>query len=77
MEVSMKQGCGIKFLHAEKIAPTEIDQRLVNVDGNQALDVSTVKQWVVFQQRWQRVTSTGADFYEHGMQLLFITGKKR
>ena len=29
------------------------------------------QQWR--QQQW--VTSTGADFYEHGMQLLFITSK--
>jgi len=33
MEVCMKQRCVIEFLHAEKIAPTDIDQSLLNVSG--------------------------------------------
>ena len=46
MEVCMKQRCVIEFLHAEKIAPNDIHQRLLNVYRDQTVDVSTVRQWV-------------------------------
>ena len=46
MEVRMKQRCVIEFLHAEKIAPKDIHRRLVNVYGDQTVDVSTVRRWV-------------------------------
>ena len=42
----MKQRCVIEFLHAEKIAPKDIHRRLVNVYGDQTVDVSTVRRWV-------------------------------
>jgi len=42
----MKQRCVIEFLHAEKIAPNDIHQRLLNVYGEQTVDVSTVRRWV-------------------------------
>jgi len=38
MEVCMKQ--------AEKMAPSDIHRRLLNVYGDQTVDVSTVRQWV-------------------------------
>ena len=44
MEVQMKQRCVTEFLHAEKIAPTDIHQCLLNVYGDQTVKVSTVKQ---------------------------------
>jgi len=47
MEVWMKQRGGIKFLHEEKMAPIDIHQHLLNVYGEQTVDVSTVRQWVV------------------------------
>jgi len=47
MEVCMRQRCGIEFLHAEKMASTDIHQCLLNVCGDQPVDVSTVRQWVV------------------------------
>jgi len=47
MEVQMKQSCITEFLHAEKIAPTDIQQHLLNIYGDQTVDVSTVRQWVV------------------------------
>jgi len=47
MEVRMKQRCVIEFLHAEKIAPNDIHRRLLNVYGDQTVDVSTVRRWVV------------------------------
>jgi len=46
MEMRMKQRCVIEFLHAEKIAPNDIHWRLVNVYGDQTVDVSTVRWWV-------------------------------
>ena len=46
MEVRMKQRCVIEFLHAEKIAPNDIHRRLLNVNGDQTVDVSTVRRWV-------------------------------
>ena len=47
IEVHMKQRHGIEFLHAEKTAPTDIHQCLLNVYGDQTVDVSTLRQWVV------------------------------
>ena len=42
-EVHMKQRCVTEFLHTEKMAPTDIHQLLLNVDGDQTVDVSTVR----------------------------------
>jgi len=36
-----------EFLHAEKMLPTDNCQCLLKVYGNQTVDVSTVRQWVV------------------------------
>ena len=46
MEVRMKQKCVIEFLHVGKIAPNDIHRHLLNVYGDQTVDVSTVRQWV-------------------------------
>ena len=46
MEVRMKQRCVTEFLHAEKLAPNDIHRRLLNVYGDQTVDVSTVRRWV-------------------------------
>ena len=43
MEVCMEQMCGIKFLHMEKMVPTDIHWCLLNVGGDQTVDVSTVR----------------------------------
>jgi len=45
--VCMKQRCSTEYLHAEKIAPIDIYHRLLNVYGDQTMDVNTVRQWVV------------------------------
>ena len=45
--VCMKQRCSTESLHAEKIAPIDIYHRLLNVYGDQTMDVNTVRQWVV------------------------------
>ena len=47
MKVRTKQRCVIEFLHAEKIAPIDIHRRLLKVYGNQTVDVSTVRRWVI------------------------------
>ena len=77
MEVCMKQMGVIQFLPVEKkMVPAGIHWWLLNVDGDQSVDVA---QWGVggaFQQwwQWQWVTSAGADFYKHSTQLLFTAG---
>jgi len=43
MEVCMKQRCAIEFFHKEKIAPTDICLRLLNIYGDQRVHISTVK----------------------------------
>jgi len=43
VEVRMKQRCITEFLHVEKIAPNDIHRCLLNVYGDQTLDVSTVR----------------------------------
>jgi len=47
MEVKMKQRCGTEFLHAEKMVRTGIHWCLLNIYGDQIVDVSTVRQWAV------------------------------
>ena len=42
MEVYMKQMCVIELLHVEKFVPIDTHQYLLNVYGDQAVDVSTV-----------------------------------
>ena len=84
VEVHVKQRCATEFLHMEKMAPTDIHQHLLNIYGDQTVDVSTVKAGlcgqcfpsndVVVAVVKQRVTSAGADFYEYGE--LFIAGEK-
>ena len=38
---------GTELLHVKKMVPTDINQHMLNVDGNQPVDVSTVRRWVV------------------------------
>ena len=49
MELLMKQRCVIEFLHAEKMAPidSDIHQLLLNIYGDQTVDMSTARQCVV------------------------------
>ena len=46
-EVTMKQRCVIEFLHVEKMAPNNISLFLLIIYGDQIVDVSTVRSWVV------------------------------
>ena len=47
MEMWVKQRCGIEFLHVEKIVPTDIHRCLLNVSGDQTVDMSTVRWWAM------------------------------
>jgi len=47
MEVCMAQRCGTEFFLAEKMPLIDIHQYLPNASGDQTVDVSTVRQWVV------------------------------
>jgi hypothetical protein len=47
MEVRTKQRCVTEFLHVETFPPIDIHQRLINVYGDQTVDVSTVMLWVM------------------------------
>ena len=44
VQVNMKKRCGIEFLHLEKMAPVDIHQCLLNIYGDQIVDVSTARQ---------------------------------
>ena len=44
MDVSTKQRCVTEFLYAEKMASTAIHWCLLNIYGDQTVDVSTVRQ---------------------------------
>ena len=47
MEVCTEQRGVTEFLHAEKIPSTDIHSNLLNTDGDESVDVSTLRQWVV------------------------------
>ena len=47
VEVHVKKRCGSEFLHAENTVPTDIHQCLLNIYGDQTVDVSTLRRWVV------------------------------
>ena len=48
MEVYMKQRCVTECLHEEKMTTTDIHQCFLNVYRDQPVDVSAVRQWVVY-----------------------------
>ena len=76
MEVQMKPNCGTEFLHTEKMAPTGIHRCLLNIYGDQTVDVNTIMRWVVCSAvaavtgRTNHVLDSHADFYKHGIQTL-------
>ena len=67
-EVYMKQRCVIEFVHAEKITPIDIHQYLLNVCEQVSVCEHSEVVSGVFQQWWEWVTSTGADFYKNSMR---------
>ena len=78
MEVCMEQRCVTDFLHAEKMAPTDIHLHLLNIEGDQTVDVSTVRQWVVHFSSGD--SNRGSPLMVHifmsvAHRLFFIAGK--
>ena len=47
MEVQMSKGVSLNSSMWKKIAPIDIQRCLLNINGDQRVDVSTVRQWVV------------------------------
>ena len=82
MEACMRQRCVIEFLHVEKNSPADIHQCMLSVYGDQTVDVSTMRQWVV---RFSNSNSAVKDkphsrkamkiFMSAECRLLFIGGK--
>jgi len=77
MEVWMKQRWVIEFLHMENMVPIGIYWHLLNISGDQPVDVSTVRWWVVqfsydaiIAPVKQLVNPTGSDFCKSGIQAL-------
>ena len=78
MEVQMKQRCKIEFLHTEKMESTGIHQHLLNIYGDQTVDVSTLRWCVVHFSTGD--SSSGSPllvqiFTSTAYRLLFIIGK--
>ena len=73
MEVPMRQWCGTDFLPAKRIASTNIHQCLLNIYGDQTVDVTTVRQRVVHFSSGNSDSGSpllSADLQECGMQAL-------
>ena len=78
MEVSMKQRCEIDFLLVEKMAHIDLHQHLLNINGDQRKDVSTVRQWVVCFSSSDcdsGATPLAQMFTSVARRLLFIAGE--
>jgi len=75
MDTGRKQRGAAQFLHVEKIAPIDIHQYLLNVYGDQTVDVSTVRRCVVCfssgncvrvcQVLWNQREAEGDSFLDH------------
>jgi len=76
-EACMKQRCVTEFLHAEKeTIPIDIHCCLLKVYGDQIVDVSTVKWWVVhFNSGGSGSPLLLEIFTSSACRLLFIAGK--
>jgi len=67
---------GIQFLRVEKMAPTGIHQCLLDVYGDQTVDVSTVRQGVLHFSSGDSGSPPPAQmFTSMACRLLFIAGK--
>ena len=76
MEVHRKQRCVTEFLREEKRAPTDIPWWLLNVYGDEIVDVSTVRLWVVhFSTGDSESPLLVQIFMSTACRLLFIAGK--
>ena len=74
----VKQRGGNEFLHVEKMVPTDIHHCLLNIYGDQPVDVSRVRQWVVcfsFGDTNSASPLLVQIFMSVAFRLLFIPGK--
>ena len=71
----MKQRCVSEFPHVEKMAHIDSHQHLLNVSGNQTVDVSTVRQWVVCFSSGDSGSPLLVHIISAACRLLFITGE--
>ena len=76
------KGVSLNFSMWKKTAPTDIHLHLLNSYGDQTVDVSTVKWWVVHSAAattaWltRHVPDSHVDFYGHSMQALIHCWQK-
>ena len=78
MEVCMAQRCGTEFFLAEKMPLIDIHQYLPNASGDQTVDVSTVRQWVVCFSSGNsnsKLSPLTQMFMSVACRLLFIAGE--
>ena len=77
-EACIMQRYGSELLHAERMASIDIGGHLLNVNGDQTVDVSTVRQWVVCFSS-SNSDSVSAPLVQISMsracRLLFIAGE--
>ena len=77
-DVCMKKKCIIEFLHVEKMSHIDINQCLLNISGDQTVDVSTLRLWeVCFRNDNRDYVSPLLEqiFLSMACRLLFIAGK--
>ena len=72
MEVWMKKRSVIEFIHEENAASTDIPWLLLNVSGDQTVDVSIVRQWVVAVAIVTVDYLCWCSFSKHSTQLSFF-----
>ena len=65
---------GTELLHVKKMVPTDINKHMLNVDGNQPVDVSTVRRWVVHFSSGES-NSRSPPLVQMECRLLFIAGE--
>ena len=71
VEVHMKQKTGIEFLHVKKMALVDTDPLSLKRYGDQTVDMSTVRQWVVLFSSGDSGSPLLVQvFFEHSMQAL-------
>ena len=78
VEVQMKQKCAIEFLHTGELEPTDIHRSLLNVYGDQTVDMITVSQRMVCFSRGNSNRGSPPlvqSFTGAACRLLFITGE--
>lgn len=73
MEAHMKQKCAAEFLYVEKMAPTDIHQCLLNIYGDQMVDVNTVRWWCL--SSGSKLPPLVQIFMSAACRLLFISGE--